>query len=131
MGIASGAKAIPSLIGGISSLFGGGGGGGDAGLSPEEAALMQYQRHESILRNNSFAASTGTGMGTGVSFEDAAAGIGAATTGAGIVDKQLAAQMAVQQANLQSLAQSAGFGTQSGGGGGGSNVNPTPDVSAV
>ena len=126
MGIASGAKAIPSLIGGISNLFSGGG-GGSAGLSPEEAALMQYQRHESILRNNAVGAATGTGIGTGTTFSDAAAGIGAAETGAGIVDQQLAAQQSVQQANLQALAQSAGFGTQSGGGQ--SSVNPTPDVS--
>lgn len=128
MGIASGAKAIPSLISGISGLFSGGGGGGSAGLSEQEAALMEYERSQNILKNNSLRASTGTGIGTGTTYADAASGIGAAAQGAGIVDQQLAANQAVQQANLQSLAQSAGFGT---GSGGNTNVNSTPDVSVA
>lgn len=118
---ASGIKGVTSLL---SGLFGSSGGSANAGLSDQEAALMQYERSQNILKNNSYAASTGTGMGTGVSFEDAAAGIGAAQTGAGIVDKQLAANLAAQQTSIQSLANSAGFGTQSN-----SGVNTTPNVS--
>lgn len=130
-GIGSAVKGASSLIGGLSSLFSSGG-ANTAGLSDQEAALMEYQRQQNILKNNSYVASTGTGMGTGVSFEDAAAGIGAAQTGAGIVDKQLQANLNAQQTSLQALASSAMGGTQGGGGGNtGSNVNPTPDVSAV
>ena len=96
---------------------------GGGGLSPQEAALMQYTMGQNILANNSRFASSGMGLSTNKTFANAGAAIGAAAKGAQISDQNLANNSAVQQSSLQSLAQGAGFGSQ------GSNLNTTPNVS--
>ena len=96
---------------------------GGGGLSPQEAALMEYTKGQHILANDARFASTGTGLSTMKTFANAGATIGAAAQGAQIADQNLANNSAVQQSSLQSLASSAGFGSQA------SNVNTTPNVS--
>ena len=110
-------------LGGKAANAAKGSGGGGGGLSPQEAALMEYTKGQHILANDARFASTGTGLSTMKTFANAGATIGAAAQGAQIADQNLANNSAVQQSSLQALAQGAGFGTQ------GSNLNTTPNVS--
>jgi hypothetical protein len=122
------------LIGLGSSAIGSSKGGVSGGLSPQQAALSQYDMGQSILQNSSTAANSGTGASTMSSYADAAAGIGAATQAAGMSDTNAQGQLAENQ-SLQNLASSAGFGTQGGSfgtqsGNFGSSVDTNPTLSS-
>lgn len=88
-------------------------GGGGGGVSPQEAALAQYTMGQNILKNDSMFASSGTGVSTMKTMENAGAELGGAKELASISDTNAAAQQQVNN-SLTNLASSAGFGTQSG-----------------
>jgi hypothetical protein len=130
--VASAVGAISSIGSAISNLGGGKSSGGTAGLTPQQAALAQYQGDQQTLANAQ-RFSQGLGHSTGLTYADAGTGIGTATQAAGMADIN-----AQGQNTLANAAQQAGFGTSTGSFGSGSNTstgstdsstNTTPDVS--
>jgi hypothetical protein len=128
MGLAG--NAISSGISGAK----GGGGNVTGGVSPQQAALAEYEGQQRKIAD---AAKFSSGMGASTmhTFADAAADINTAKNFAGMSDTT-----AAQQSQLQQLAQQAGLGPASGSFGNtgttggstdtsGGTSNTTPDVS--
>jgi hypothetical protein len=121
---------IGPLMGLAGSAMGGKGGGPNVtgGLSPQQAALAEY---EGMQRKIGDAAKFSSGMGhsTMRTFADAASDINTAKSFAGMSDTT-----AQQQNNLQQIAQQAGFGNIGSAGGSTPSADTTapntnPDVS--
>jgi hypothetical protein len=136
--MAMASMAMPMMKGAtslISSAAGGKGGSSSTagGVSPQEAALAQYTMGQSILHNNAAFAHSGTGASTMNTYANTGPQFQAALTMAGMADQNAAAQQQVnqsQQAPLDQLAQSAGFGSTGGNfGNTGGNLGSTPVVS--
>lgn len=108
MGAAGAGKLATSLI--SSAAQGAKGGSSGGGISPQQAALAQYSAGQQELASNTAFANQGLGASTMGSYADAGANMGAAMAAAGMSDANAAAQNQVNQAQLQQLASSAGFG---------------------
>jgi hypothetical protein len=83
---------------------GGGGGGGQGGLTPQETALIEYQRKQGQLQARSLFAKSGTGASTMATQAAGGPNIKAALQASGISDQNQAAQ----GAGLQDLAKQLG-----------------------
>jgi len=106
MGAAGPAIKIGSQLASSAGSKGGGGGGG---ISPQQAALAQYNAGQQELNANSTFGGRGLGMSTMSTYANAGANLGGALQAAGFNDQNLAAQNQVNQAQLQQLASNAGF----------------------
>ena len=107
MGASGALKGISSIASAAGSGKGGGGGGG---VSPQQAALAQYNAGQQELASNFTFGQHGTGMSTMSTFENAGANLGGAMQMAGEADQNTANANQINQASLQNLASNAGFG---------------------
>lgn len=83
---------------------GGGGGGGGGGISPQEAALAQYNAHQQLVKSQFEFGKTGTGISTMGTQAAGGSRLAAALQGANISGQN----QAQQGQGIQQMAQAAG-----------------------
>jgi hypothetical protein len=118
LGFIGPAAQLAGSAGGKGGGGGGGGGGGQGGLTPQEAALINYEREQKQLQAKSEFAKSGTGASTMATQAVGGPNIWAALKASGISDKNQQVQgaglqdIAKQQATLAGLADSQRGGGQ-------------------
>ena len=93
---------------GLSAATSGKGGSSGGGISPQQAALAQYQAGQQELASNAKFGGSGTGMSTMSTYENAGANLGGAMAAATEADTNLSNQNAITQAQQSQLQQIAG-----------------------
>jgi len=102
----------PALSAGSKLASSGKSGGSNPGVSPQQAALAQFQAGQQTLADASSAANSGLGDSTMNTLRQGAAGVGGALSLASMADQNAQAQNQIAQAQTANQGFGQGFNSQ-------------------